>query len=100
MTGSDVLNVQIHGDAAFAGQGVVYEALTLTNLADYNVNGSVHIICNNFIGFTTLPSLGGRSTRHSGDICKAFGIPIIHVNGAEGGLHLAARMGALAVRYR
>ncbi len=79
------LPVIIHGDAAFAGQGVVPETLNLGALAGYRTGGTVHIITNNQIGFTT--DMGdSRSTRHASDLAKGFDIPIIHVNAddAEG----------------
>ncbi len=69
----------IHGDAAFTGQGVVSETLNLQGLPAYRVGGTIHIIANNQIGFTTDPS-DGRSTRYASDIAKGFDIPIIHVN--------------------
>ena len=71
--------VLIHGDAAFTGQGVVTETLNLQGLDGYRVGGTVHIIANNQIGFTTDPA-EGRSTRYASDIAKGYDIPIIHVN--------------------
>ncbi len=73
------LAVLIHGDAAFPGQGVVAETLNLSRLPGYQTGGSIHIIANNQIGFTTNPS-DGRSTLYAGDLAKGFEIPIVHVN--------------------
>ena len=69
----------IHGDAAFPGQGVVAETLNLSNLAGYSTGGTLHLITNNQVGFTTDPT-EGRSTRYSSDLAKGFDLPIIHVN--------------------
>ena len=71
-----VLNIQAHGDAAFCGQGAAYEGLTLCNLPKFEIGGSVHIITNNQVGFSTEPK-DGRSFEHSSDIVKSFGIPVI-----------------------
>ena len=76
---SRALAITIHGDAAFPGQGVVAETLNLQSLAGYRVGGTLHIIANNQIGFTTDP-YDSRSTRYSSDLAKGFDIPIIHVN--------------------
>jgi 2-oxoglutarate dehydrogenase E1 component len=73
------LAVLIHGDAAFPGEGVVAETLNLSRLAGYQTGGTIHIIVNNQIGFTTEPS-EGRSTLYAGDLAKGFEIPIVHVN--------------------
>jgi 2-oxoglutarate dehydrogenase complex dehydrogenase (E1) component-like enzyme len=78
-TKDDVLNVQVHGDAAFCAQGIVYESLLLGRVPNFSVNGTIHIITNNQIGYTTNP-IDGRSSKYSSDIGKAFNIPIIHVN--------------------
>jgi 2-oxoglutarate dehydrogenase E1 component len=71
--------VIIHGDAAFAGQGVVQETLNLGGLAGYGTGGTVHLITNNQVGFTTSVA-DARSTRHASDLAKGFDLPIIHVN--------------------
>src|SRR6266404_1171115 len=76
---SVALAVLIHGDASFAGQGEVAETLNLQGLAGYSTGGTLHIIANNQVGFTTDPA-DGRSTRYSSDLAKGFDIPIIHVN--------------------
>ncbi|MGI9553843.1 MAG: 2-oxoglutarate dehydrogenase E1 component [Thermodesulfobacteriota bacterium] len=71
--------VQIHGDAAFPGQGINAETLNLSRLPGYYAGGTIHIITNNQLGYTTLPS-DGRSTLYSSDLAKGFEIPIVHVN--------------------
>jgi 2-oxoglutarate dehydrogenase complex dehydrogenase (E1) component-like enzyme len=81
-TGS-VLNIQAHGDAAFCGQGAAYEGLTLCNLPKFTCGGSIHIITNNQVGFTT-DSVDGRSFEHSSDIVKSFGIPVLRINSSDG----------------
>jgi 2-oxoglutarate dehydrogenase E1 component len=73
------LAVLIHGDAAFPGQGIVAETLNLSQLIGYSTGGTIHIITNNQIGFTTLPR-ESRSTLYASDLAKGFEIPIVHVN--------------------
>jgi 2-oxoglutarate dehydrogenase E1 component len=74
------LGVLLHGDAAFAGQGVVYETMGFHNLPHYGTGGTIHLIVNNQIGFTTDPRFA-RSTPYPSDIAKAIDAPIFHVNG-------------------
>ncbi len=83
------LPVLIHGDAAFAGQGVVQEVLNLQSLPGYTTGGTVHFIADNQVGFTTDP-LEGRSTRYASDLAKGFDIPIVHVNADDVEACLAA----------
>lgn len=72
-------SILIHGDAAFPGQGIVAETLNMTNLNGYRTGGTVHVIANNTIGFTTDPD-DSRSTRYASDIAKGYEIPIFHIN--------------------
>lgn len=74
--------VILHGDAAFAGQGVVYETMQLAKVPDFNVGGTIHVIVNNQIGFTTNP-IHSRSTPYCSDLGKAFSCPIFHCNGDD-----------------
>jgi 2-oxoglutarate dehydrogenase E1 component len=94
---STALPVIIHGDAAFAGQGVVAETFNLGALAGYRTGGTVHIITNNQVGFTT-DMRDARSTRHASDLAKGFDVPIIHVNADDAEACLAAVR--LAMMYR
>jgi len=96
---SKVLPIIVHGDASFPGEGVVAESLNLSLLAGYRVGGSLHIIGNNQVGFTTDP-IDSRSTHYASDLAKGFDIPIVHVNAddAEGAVH-AVRLG-IAYRQR
>ena len=91
------LPVLLHGDAAFAGQGVVAETFNLARLRGYTTGGTMHIIMNNQIGFTTEPR-EGRSTDYSSDLAKGFDAPIIHVNADDAEACLAAVR--LAMMYR
>jgi 2-oxoglutarate dehydrogenase E1 component len=81
--------VLIHGDAAFPAQGVVAETLNLQALRGYSTGGTLHVIANNQVGFTTDPG-DARSTRHSSDLAKGFDVPIIHVNADDPEAALAA----------
>jgi 2-oxoglutarate dehydrogenase E1 component len=92
-----LLPLLIHGDAAFAGQGVVAETLNFSQLNGYRTGGTVHVVINNQIGYTTLPE-DARSTRYSTDIAKMLMIPIFHVHGENP--EALAHLAQLAVDYR
>jgi len=94
---SKSLAVLIHGDAAFPGEGIVPETLNLSGLKGYQVGGTIHIIANNRIGFTT-ESEDSRSTRYASDMAKGFEVPVVHVNADDPEACLAAVH--LAVLYR
>ena len=93
------LPILIHGDASFPGQGVVAETLNLQRLVGYSTGGTLHVIANNQVGFTTDPA-DGRSTRYSSDLAKGFDTPIIHVNADDPEAALASIRLALAFRRR
>jgi len=92
-----VLPILMHGDTAFAGQGITAETLNLANLRGYTVGGTVHIIVNNLIGFTTNPT-DAYSGRFSSDLAKRLPIPIFHVNGED--VDAVVRAGRMALEYR
>jgi 2-oxoglutarate dehydrogenase E1 component len=96
---SAALPVAIHGDAAFAGQGVVAETLNLGALKGYRTGGTLHLITNNQVGFTT-DMEDARSTRYASDLAKGFDIPIIHVNADDAEACLSAVRLAMAYRDR
>jgi 2-oxoglutarate dehydrogenase E1 component len=92
-----VIPLLIHGDAAFAGQGVVAETLNLSRLDGYSTGGTIHLIINNQIGFTTLPD-ESRSTPYSTDVARGVQAPIFHVNGDSP--QAAVRVAQIAFDYR
>ncbi|MEO6529119.1 MAG: 2-oxoglutarate dehydrogenase E1 component [Gemmatimonadaceae bacterium] len=92
-----VLPICIHGDAAFPGEGVVPETFNLSRLRGYRVGGTLHVIVNNQVGFTTDP-IDARSTRYASDPAKGFEVPVLHVNGDDAEACISAVR--LAVAYR
>ncbi len=92
-----VLPVILHGDAAFAGQGICAESLNMASLHGYNVGGTMQIITNNLLGFTAVPE-ESNSSRFATDLAKRLPIPIFHVNGEDP--ETAVRIAALAAEYR
>ncbi|OAG40122.1 hypothetical protein AYO21_05600 [Fonsecaea monophora] len=82
MEQSKSLFLNIHGDAAIAGQGIVYETMTLSKIPSFSVGGTIHVILNNQVGFTTDPQ-SSRSTTYCSDLAKTINAPIIHVNGDD-----------------
>jgi len=101
LLGSDTQNsivpLLIHGDAAFAGQGVVAETLNMSQLTGYKTGGTIHVVINNQIGYTTLPE-DARSTRYATDMAKMLMVPIFHVHGED--LEAVIHVMRLAVEYR
>uniref|UniRef100_A0A672M6C3 2-oxoadipate dehydrogenase complex component E1 n=1 Tax=Sinocyclocheilus grahami TaxID=75366 RepID=A0A672M6C3_SINGR len=95
--GDKVICLQVHGDASFSGQGIVTETFTLSNLPHFRVGGSIHLIVNNQVGYTT-PSERGRSSLYCSDVGKMVGSAIIHVNGDDAEEVLRATR--LAVEYQ
>ncbi|EEI27431.1 multifunctional oxoglutarate decarboxylase/oxoglutarate dehydrogenase thiamine pyrophosphate-binding subunit/dihydrolipoyllysine-residue succinyltransferase subunit [Corynebacterium glucuronolyticum] len=95
--GFSVIPIQLHGDAAFAGLGVVQETLNLAQLRGYTVGGTVHIVVNNQIGFTTTPD-SGRSSHYATDQGKAYDCPVFHLNGDDP--EAVVWVGQLATEYR
>jgi len=95
----EVLSVLVHGDAAFAGQGVVAESLNLSKLSGFRTGGTIHIVVNNQIGFTTNP-FDARSTLYCTDIAKMVQAPILHVNGDDPEAVVLAAQIAMDYRYK
>jgi len=92
-----VLPVLMHGDAAFAGQGIVAESLAMSDITGYRVGGTIHLVVNNQIGFTTAPQFA-RSSLYATDVAKTVQAPIFHVNGDDP--EACARVARLAFEYR
>ncbi len=95
----EVMSILVHGDAAFSGQGVVAESLNLSKLNGFRTGGTVHVVVNNQIGFTTNP-LDARSTLYCTDIAKMVQAPILHVNGDDPEAVVLAAQIALDYRYQ
>jgi 2-oxoglutarate dehydrogenase E1 component len=91
------LPVLLHGDGAFAGQGIVYESLDMSQLNDYTVGGTIHIVVNNQVAFTTDPK-ASRSSPYCTDVAKGLGVPVFHVNGDD--VEAVAHACELAVEWR
>ena len=94
---ASVVPVSIHGDAAFPGEGVVAETFNMSGLRGYRVGGTLHIIANNQVGFTTDPT-DARSTHYASDLAKGFEVPIVHVNAEDA--NACIRVMQLGVEYR
>ncbi len=95
--GRGVFPILMHGDAALAGQGIAAETLNLSGIHGFSVGGTVHVVVNNLIGFTTEP-YALHSGRFASDVCKRLPIPILHVNGED--LEAVLRAARLAIDYR
>ncbi|MCR2828020.1 multifunctional oxoglutarate decarboxylase/oxoglutarate dehydrogenase thiamine pyrophosphate-binding subunit/dihydrolipoyllysine-residue succinyltransferase subunit, partial [Microbacterium sp. zg.Y909] len=91
------LPILVHGDAAFAGQGVVVETLQMSQLRGYRIGGTIHVVVNNQVGFTTLPQ-DARTSVYATDVAKTIQAPIFHVNGDDP--EAVVRVAELAFRYR
>jgi 2-oxoglutarate dehydrogenase E1 component len=97
MKRNKIVPVLVHGDASFAGQGVVFESMQMQDLKNYSVGGTIHVIVNNQIGFTTVPQKG-RSGMYASDLAKAINAPIFHVNADS--LEDVDKVFRAAARYR
>lgn len=94
-----VVPVLIHGDAALSGQGIIYEVMQMYDLKGYSTGGTLHVVINNQIGFTTLPK-DGRSTPYCTDIARAFCAPVFHVNAEDPESCVYATILAVAIRQK
>jgi len=94
-----VIPLIIHGDSAISGQGIVYEMVNLSQLEGYTTGGTVHVVVNNLIGFTTIPE-DARSSRYCTDVAKVAGAPVLHVNGEDPEAVVAAAQMAIEYRQR
>jgi len=94
---AEVLPITMHGDGAFAGQGILAEVLNLASVEGYTVGGTIQVIVNNLIGFTTVPA-ELQSTRYASDLAKRLPIPIFHVNAEDP--DAVVRVGKIALEYR
>jgi 2-oxoglutarate dehydrogenase E1 component len=92
-----IVPIVLHGDAAFAGQGILAETLNLADLPGFRVGGTIHVVVNNLIGFTTEPK-SLHSSRFASDVARRLEVPIFHVNGED--LAAVVRVAAMAVDYR
>lgn len=95
--GSDVMSVLLHGDAAIPGQGINQECLMMAYTPNFDIGGTIHLVINNQIGYTT-PAERGRSSRYPTDIAKSINAPVIHVNSEDPELMLVVTK--LAVDYQ
>lgn len=95
--GDKVVPMIIHGDASFAGQGIVYETLQMANLNNFSVGGTIHVVVNNQIGFTTTPNKS-RSGVYCTDLAKTVDAPIFHVNAES--MDDVAKVFTIAAEYR
>ncbi|CAK4625119.1 hypothetical protein LEN26_013753 [Aphanomyces euteiches] len=96
-SGKKAMALLLHGDAAFSGQGCVPEGLSLSQLPSFQTGGTVHIVVNNQVGFTTTRK-DGRSTQYSTDVAKGFDIPVLHVNGED--IPAVIRAANIATQFR
>ncbi|CAH0747890.1 unnamed protein product [Diatraea saccharalis] len=96
-TGDKVMAIIMHGDAAFTGQGVVFETMHLSNLPDFDTYGSIHIVCNNQIGYTTDPRFA-RSSPYCSDCAKCVDAPVLHVNADDA--EAVAHVARVAIEFR